>query len=139
MVGNRFTLVPGATLVAGAAPVRVLDKEELIGLRARLAIMEVPAELDNQWRGEWGFGAHDAVEALKAQLQVPARGNGKGGGGVGGGRQACWYKGYRVSALVIDFRHDRSSRGALFGVDELRLGARGPSDLGGISSRRVCT
>lgn len=67
-----LTVMHDAARVTGGAPARALNKEELIGLRARLAIMEVPAELDDQWREEWGHGAHAAIDALKAQLQVLA-------------------------------------------------------------------
>lgn len=49
---------------------REVDQEELLGLRARLAIMEVPEEQEQRWLVERGHGARATVDALKVQLQV---------------------------------------------------------------------
>lgn len=47
-----------------------LDQEELLGLRARLAIMQIPEEEEMRWKNARGHTAHVAVDALKNQLQV---------------------------------------------------------------------
>lgn len=44
-----------------------------MGLRARLAFMEVPPEQEERWVKEWGYGLRAAVDALKVQLQVQER------------------------------------------------------------------
>lgn len=45
-------------------------KEELLGLRARLAIMEVPPNEEIRWTKDRGHGVQAAVEGLNRQLQV---------------------------------------------------------------------
>lgn len=46
------------------------SKEDLLGLNARLAIMEVPDEEEARCMKRWTHGARAVVEALKHQLQV---------------------------------------------------------------------
>lgn len=46
------------------------NKEDLLGLNARLAIMEIPEGEERRWIKRWGHSARAAVEALKHQLQA---------------------------------------------------------------------
>lgn len=59
--------------VEGEKKTHSLDQEGLMGLRARLAFMEVPPEQEERWVKEWGHGLRAAVDALKVQLQVQER------------------------------------------------------------------
>lgn len=45
-------------------------EEELLGLRARLAIMEVPQDEEIRWTKDRGHGVQAAVEGLNHRLQV---------------------------------------------------------------------
>lgn len=60
----------GGDGIKGTAPARTLDMEHLLGLRARLAIMEVPEEEEKRWASSMGHGASVVVDAFKHQLQV---------------------------------------------------------------------
>lgn len=55
-------------------PASALDQEDLLGLRGRLATIEVTREEEERWKTTWGHGAQVVVDALKSQLQVN-RGN----------------------------------------------------------------
>ena len=54
----------------GTSASRNLGREDLLGLRARLAIMEVPPEEEGRWEASWGHGARVVVNVFKIQLQV---------------------------------------------------------------------
>ena len=54
----------------GTSASRNLGREDLLGLRARLTIMEVPPEEEGCWEASWGHGARVVVNVFKIQLQV---------------------------------------------------------------------
>lgn len=48
----------------------MLDQEKLLGLSARLSIMEVPEDVEKAWAVSHGHGARVVANALHNQLQV---------------------------------------------------------------------
>lgn len=59
--------------VSGSAIATILDQEKLLGLRARLSIMEVPEAMERDWLKSCGYGARVVATALSNQLQVCGR------------------------------------------------------------------
>lgn len=48
----------------------MLDQERLLGLSARLSIMEVPEDVERDWMESCDYGARVVADAFYHQLQV---------------------------------------------------------------------
>lgn len=60
----------GNDIYFSEAAATILNEEKLLGLSARLSIMEVPDDIERAWVGSCGHGAREVANALNDQLQV---------------------------------------------------------------------